>query len=92
GSGISKSHQSVRSEAQIGLKSKSVKSKPQLVRASRRKSSSDSGYDTVSGSSSEDLSMPYRRPKLMTFTSSLDPKSIDGFEELSNKFLEEFSE
>ncbi|GKF34283.1 reverse transcriptase domain-containing protein, partial [Tanacetum coccineum] len=137
-------------------KSKSVKSKPQSVRASRRKSSSDSGYDTVFDSGSEDLSMPYRRPKLMPFTSritrfryhrraklppnvrvyegnkypedhlsifsaaaeqeewpmpvwckmfcqtlsgsarnwfdSLDPKSVDGFEELSNKFLEEFSQ
>ncbi|GJZ50780.1 hypothetical protein Tco_0605295 [Tanacetum coccineum] len=154
--GISKSHQSVRSEARSGSKSKSVKSKPQLVRASRRKSSSDSGYDTVSDSGSEDLSMPYRQPKPMPFTSritcfryhrqaklplnvrvyegnkdsedhlcifsvaaeqeewpmlvwckmfrqtlsgsarnwfdSLDLKSVDGFEELSNKFLEEFSQ
>ncbi|GJV32147.1 reverse transcriptase domain-containing protein [Tanacetum coccineum] len=102
-------------------KSKSVKSKPQSVRASRRKSSSDSGYDTVSDSGSEDLSMPYRRPKPMPFTSritrfryhrraklppnvwtligstrnwfdSLDPKSVNRFEELSNKFLEEFSQ
>ncbi|GJS52506.1 reverse transcriptase domain-containing protein [Tanacetum coccineum] len=126
------------------------------VRASRRKSSSDTGYDTVSNSGSEDLSMPYRWPKLMPFTSritrfryyrraklppnvrvykgnkdsedhlsilsaaaeqekwpmpvwckmfrqtlsgsarnwfdSLDPKSVDGFEELSSKFLEEFSQ
>ncbi|GKD97087.1 reverse transcriptase domain-containing protein, partial [Tanacetum coccineum] len=125
-------------------------------RASRRKSSSDSGYDTVSDSGSEDLRMPYRRPKPMPFTSritrfryhwraklppnvwvyqgnkdpedhlsifsavaeqeewlmpvwckmfrqtlsgsarnwfdSLDPKSIDGFEELSSKFLEDFSQ
>ncbi|GJX41633.1 reverse transcriptase domain-containing protein [Tanacetum coccineum] len=117
---------------------------------------SDSGYDTVSDSGSEDLSMPYRRPKPMPFTSritrfryhqraklppnvrvykgnkdpedhlsifsaaaeqeewpmpvwckmfrqtpsgsarnwfdSLDPKSVDGFEELSSKFLEEFSQ
>ncbi|GJW99196.1 reverse transcriptase domain-containing protein, partial [Tanacetum coccineum] len=131
-------------------------SKPQSVRASRRKSSSDSGYDTVSDSGSEDLSMPYRRHKPMPFTSritrfryhrraklppnvrvyeenkypedhlsifssaaeqeewpmpvwckmfrqtlsgstrnwfdSLDPKSVDGYEELSNKFLEEFSQ
>ncbi|GJW06741.1 reverse transcriptase domain-containing protein [Tanacetum coccineum] len=137
-----------------GSKSKSVKSKPQSVRASRRKSSSDSGYDVVSDSGSEDLSMPYRRPKPMPFTSritrfiyhrrakippnvrvyegnkdpedhlsifsaaaeqeewpmpvwckmfrqtlsgsarnwfdSLDPKSVDGLEELSSKFLEEF--
>ncbi|GJT06232.1 hypothetical protein Tco_0840694 [Tanacetum coccineum] len=42
--GISKSHQLVRLEAQSRSKSKSVKSKPQSVRASRRKSSSDSGY------------------------------------------------
>ncbi|GJY35548.1 reverse transcriptase domain-containing protein [Tanacetum coccineum] len=154
--GISKSHRSVRSEARSRSKSKSVKSKPQSVRASRRKSSSDSGYDTVSDSGSEDLSMPYRRPKPMPFTSritrfryhrraklppnvrvyegnkdpkdhlsifsaaaeqeewpmpvwckmfrqtlsgsarnwfdSLDPKSVDGFEELSSKFLEEFSQ
>ncbi|GKA88820.1 hypothetical protein Tco_0810632 [Tanacetum coccineum] len=74
--GVSKSHQSVRSEAQIGSKSKSVKSKPLLLRASRRKSSSDSGYDTVSGSGSEDLSMPYRRPKLMSFTSSAHIKGV----------------
>ncbi|GJW25081.1 reverse transcriptase domain-containing protein [Tanacetum coccineum] len=154
--GTSKSHRSVRSEARSRSKSKSVKSKPQSVRASRRKSSSDSGYDTVSDSGLEDLSMPYRRPKPMPFTSritrfryhrraklppnvrvyegnkdledhlsifsataeqeewpmpvwckmfrqtlsgltrnwfdSLDPKSIDGFKELSSKFLEEFSQ
>ncbi|GKE17974.1 hypothetical protein Tco_1425551 [Tanacetum coccineum] len=41
------------------------------VRASRRKSSSDSGYDTMSDSGSEDLSMPYRRPKPMPFTSRI---------------------
>ncbi|GKC85206.1 hypothetical protein Tco_1140923 [Tanacetum coccineum] len=41
------------------------------VRASRRNSSSDSGYDTVSDSGSEDLSMPYRRPKPMPFTSRI---------------------
>nr|GEU47350.1 reverse transcriptase domain-containing protein [Tanacetum cinerariifolium] len=116
--GIFKSHQSVRSEARSRSKSKSVKSKPLSVRAYRRKSSSDSGYDTVSDSCSKDLSMPYRRPKPMPFTSritrfryhrraklspkvrvyegnedpedhltrnwfdSLDPKSVDGFEEL----------
>ncbi|GKC80689.1 hypothetical protein Tco_1131463, partial [Tanacetum coccineum] len=57
--GTSKSHRSVRSEARSRSKSKSVKSKPQLVRASRRKSSSDSGYDTMSDSGLEDLSMPY---------------------------------
>ncbi|GJV67645.1 reverse transcriptase domain-containing protein [Tanacetum coccineum] len=154
--GTSKSHRSVRSEARSRSKSKSVKSKPQSVRASRRKSSSDSGYDIVSDSGSEDLSVPYRRPKPLPFTSkitrfryhqraklppnvqvyegnkdpedhlsifsaaaeqeqwpmpvwckmfrqtlrgsarnwfdSLDPKSVDGFEELSNKFLEEFSQ
>nr|GEX23115.1 reverse transcriptase domain-containing protein [Tanacetum cinerariifolium] len=45
-------------------KSKSVKSKPQSVRASRRKSSLDS-------SGSEDLSMPYRRSKPMPFTSRI---------------------
>ncbi|GJW75039.1 hypothetical protein Tco_0134409 [Tanacetum coccineum] len=154
--GTSKSHRSVRSKARSRSKSKSVKSKPQSVRASRRKSSSYSGYDTVSDSGSEDLSMPYRRPKTMPFTfritrfrynrraklppnvrvyegnkdsedhlsifsaaakqeewpmpvwckmfrqtlsgsarnwfDSLDPKSVDGFEELSSKFLEEFSQ
>ncbi|GJS97649.1 reverse transcriptase domain-containing protein [Tanacetum coccineum] len=154
--GISKSHRSVRPEARSRSKSKSVKSKPQSVRASRRKSSSYSGYDTVSDSGSEDLSMPYRQPKPMPFTSRitrfryhrraklppnvrvykgnkdpedhlsifsaaveqeewpmpvwckmfrqtlsglarnwfdrLDPKSVGGFEESSNKFLEEFSQ
>ncbi|GJV73031.1 hypothetical protein Tco_1493026 [Tanacetum coccineum] len=69
--GTSKSHRSVRSEARSRSKSKSVKSKPQSVRASRRKSSSDSGYDTVSNSGSEDLSMPYRWPKPMPFTSRI---------------------
>ncbi|GKE72848.1 hypothetical protein Tco_1534889 [Tanacetum coccineum] len=44
---------------------------PQSVRASRRKSSSDSRYDTVYDSGSEDLSMPYRRPKPMPFTSRI---------------------
>nr|GEU91384.1 reverse transcriptase domain-containing protein [Tanacetum cinerariifolium] len=154
--GISKSHRSVRSEARSRSKSKSVKSKPQPMRASQRKSNSDSGYDIVSDSGSKDLSMPYRRPKPIPFTSritrfryyrraklppnvrlyewnkdpkdhlsifsvaaeqkewpmpvwckmfcqtltgltrnwfdSMDPKSIDGFKELSNKFLEEFSQ
>ncbi|GKA42497.1 reverse transcriptase domain-containing protein [Tanacetum coccineum] len=154
--GTSKSHRSVRLEAQSRSKSKSVKSKPQSVRASRRKSSSDSGHDTVSDNGLEDLSMHYRLPKPMHFTSritrfryhrraklppnvrvyewnkdpkdhlsifsavteqeewpmpvwckmfrqtlsgstriwfdSLDPKSIDGFEKLINKFLEEFSQ
>ncbi|GJY69858.1 hypothetical protein Tco_0472840 [Tanacetum coccineum] len=127
--GISKSHRSVRLKARSRSKSKSVNSKPQSVKASRRKSSLDSGYDTVSDNSLEDLSMPYRWPKLMPFTSriirfiyhrqaklppnvrvyegnkdpedhlsifsaaaNLDPKSVDGFEELSNKFLEEFSQ
>ncbi|GKA37793.1 reverse transcriptase domain-containing protein, partial [Tanacetum coccineum] len=145
--GSSKSYRLVRSEARSRSKSKSVKSKPQSVRASRRKSSSDSGYDTMSDSGSEDLSMPYRRPKPIPFTpritrfiyhrrakpskdpedhlsifsaaaeqeewpmpvwckmfrqtlsgsvrnwfNSLIPKSVDGFEELSNKFLEEFSQ
>ncbi|GJZ58418.1 reverse transcriptase domain-containing protein [Tanacetum coccineum] len=98
----------------------SSRSKSQ-VKASQGKSSSDSRYDTISDSGSEDLSMPYRWPKPMPFTSritrfryhwwvklppnvrtlsgsarnwfdSLDPKSVDGFEELSNKFLEEFSQ
>ncbi|GJX07448.1 hypothetical protein Tco_0195380 [Tanacetum coccineum] len=64
-------HWSVRSEARSRSKSKSVKPKPQSVRASRRKSSSDSGYDTLSDSGSEDLSMPYRRPKPMPFTSRI---------------------
>ncbi|GKA65933.1 reverse transcriptase domain-containing protein [Tanacetum coccineum] len=154
--GTSKSHRSVRSDARSRSKSKSVRSKPQSVRASRRKSSLDSGYDTVSDNGLEDLSMPYRQPKPMPFTSritrfryqwraklllnvwlyegnkdpedhlsifsavaeqkewpmpvwctmfrqtlsgsarnwfdSLDPKSVDGFKELSNKFLEEFSQ
>ncbi|GJY20695.1 hypothetical protein Tco_0393261 [Tanacetum coccineum] len=127
-----------------------------IVRASRRTSSLDLWYDTLSDSGSEDLSIPYRWPKPMPFTSritcfryhrraklppnvrvyegnkdpedhlsifsaaaeqeewhmpvwckmfretlsglarnwfdSLDPKSVDGFEELSNKFLEEFSQ
>nr|GEV09281.1 hypothetical protein [Tanacetum cinerariifolium] len=68
---ISKSHWSVRSEARNISNSKSVKSKPQSMKASRRKSSSDSGYDTVFDNSSEDLSMPYRRPKPMPFTSRI---------------------
>ncbi|GKA16294.1 reverse transcriptase domain-containing protein [Tanacetum coccineum] len=103
-------------------------SKKNGISKSHRKSSSDPGYDTVFDSGSEDLSMPYRQPKPMPFTSritrfryhrraklppyvwvyegnkdpedhltrnqfdSLDPKSVDGFEELSNKFLEEFSQ
>nr|GFA47156.1 reverse transcriptase domain-containing protein [Tanacetum cinerariifolium] len=69
--GISKSHQSVRSEARSRSKSKSAKSKPQSVRASRGKSSSDSGYNTVSESGSEDFSMPYRQPKPMPFTTRI---------------------
>ncbi|GJZ06093.1 hypothetical protein Tco_0539886 [Tanacetum coccineum] len=69
--GISKSYRLVGSEARSRSKSKSVKSKPRSVRASRRKSSSDSGYDTVFDSGSEDLSLPYRRPKPMPFTSRI---------------------
>ncbi|GJZ96263.1 reverse transcriptase domain-containing protein [Tanacetum coccineum] len=126
--GSSRSRSRVRSEARSRSKPKSIKSKPQSARVSRRKSSSDSGYDTMSDSGLEDLSMPYRRPKPMPFTSrikrftyhrraklppnvrvyegnkdpedhltrnwfdSLDPNSVDGFEELSNTFLEEFSQ
>ncbi|GJV86053.1 hypothetical protein Tco_1525951 [Tanacetum coccineum] len=60
-----------RSRGRPRSKSKSVKSKPQSVRASRRKSSLDSGYAIVSDSGSEDLSMPYRRPKPMPFTSRI---------------------
>ncbi|GJU65602.1 hypothetical protein Tco_1247437 [Tanacetum coccineum] len=41
------------------------------VRACRRKSSSYSGHDAVSESGSEDLSMPYRRPKPMPITSRI---------------------
>ncbi|GKC60632.1 hypothetical protein Tco_1088230, partial [Tanacetum coccineum] len=69
--GTSKSHWSVRSKARSRSKSKSVKSKPQSMRASRRKSISDSGYDTASDSGSEDLSMPYRQPKPMPFSSRI---------------------
>ncbi|GKE51753.1 hypothetical protein Tco_1486909, partial [Tanacetum coccineum] len=58
-------------EARSISKSKSVKSKPQSARVSRRKSSSDLRYDTMSESGSEDLSMPYRRPKPMPFTSRI---------------------
>nr|GEX75482.1 reverse transcriptase domain-containing protein [Tanacetum cinerariifolium] len=71
GRGISKSHRSVRSEARSRSKSKSVKSKPRSVRASRRKSSSVLGYDTVYDSGLEDLSMPYRQTKPMPFTSRI---------------------
>ncbi|GJU46545.1 hypothetical protein Tco_1203811 [Tanacetum coccineum] len=60
-----------RSEARSRSKTKSVKSKPQSMKASRGKSSSDSGYDTLSDSGSEDLSMPYRWPKPMPFTSRI---------------------
>nr|GEV02817.1 reverse transcriptase domain-containing protein [Tanacetum cinerariifolium] len=131
-------------------------SKKKGISKSYRKSSSDSGYDTMSESGLENLNMPYRRPKPMPFTSriirfryhrqaklppnvwvyegnkdledhlsifsataeqevwpmpvwckmfrqtlsgsarnwfdSLDPNSVDGFEELSNKFLEKFSQ
>ncbi|GJZ73041.1 reverse transcriptase domain-containing protein [Tanacetum coccineum] len=103
-------------EARSRSKSKSVKSQPQSVRASRRKSSSDSGYDTVSDSGNKDsedhLSIfsaaaeqeewPMQvwckmfRHTLSGSTrnwfDSLAPKSLDGFKELSNKFLEEFSQ
>ncbi|GJV85515.1 hypothetical protein Tco_1525413 [Tanacetum coccineum] len=41
------------------------------VRASRTKSSSDSGYDIVLDSGSKDLRMPYRRPKPIPFTSRI---------------------
>ncbi|GKF53842.1 hypothetical protein Tco_0160752 [Tanacetum coccineum] len=68
---ISKSHRSVRSEARSRSKSKSVKSKPQSMKVSQRKSSSNSGYDTISNNGSEDLSMPYKRPKPMPFTSRI---------------------
>ncbi|GJX14952.1 hypothetical protein Tco_0206710 [Tanacetum coccineum] len=53
--GIFKSYRSVRAEARSRSKTKNFKSKPQSVRASQRKSSSGSGYDTMSDSSSEDL-------------------------------------
>ncbi|GKF51155.1 hypothetical protein Tco_0147622, partial [Tanacetum coccineum] len=80
---------------------KSVKSKTQSVRASRRKSSSESGYDTVSDSAEqEEWPMPVwckmfcqtLSGSAKNWFDSLDPKSVDGFEELINKFLEEFSQ
>ncbi|GJS05035.1 hypothetical protein Tco_0321543 [Tanacetum coccineum] len=49
------SNGSSRAEVQSRSKTKNFKSKPQSVRASQRKSSLDSGYDTMSDSSSEDL-------------------------------------
>ncbi|PWA61263.1 hypothetical protein CTI12_AA374090 [Artemisia annua] len=67
----SKSHRSDKSEGRSRSRTKSVKSKSRSARASRRKSSSESGYDTVSEDSSEDLSMPYKRPKPMPFTSRI---------------------
>nr|GEY47067.1 hypothetical protein [Tanacetum cinerariifolium] len=127
--GISKSHRSVRLEARSRLKSKSAKSKPQSVRASRRKSSSDSGItrfryhqraklppnvrvyegnkdskDHLSifsvASEQEEWHMPvwckmFRQTLSglsRNWFDSLDPKSVDGFEELSNKLWEEFSQ
>ncbi|GJX70223.1 reverse transcriptase domain-containing protein [Tanacetum coccineum] len=145
-----------RDRPRSARKHKKSVSKRKGTSKSRRKSNSDFRYDIVSDSGSEDLSMPYRRPKPMPFTSritrfryyrwaqlppnarvyegnkdpedhlnifsvaaeqeewpmpvwckmfrqtlsglarnwfdSLDPKSVDGFEELSNKFLEEFSQ
>ncbi|GJT42042.1 hypothetical protein Tco_1379434 [Tanacetum coccineum] len=115
---------------------RNVSKKKGTSKASRRKSSSDSRYDTMSDIGLEDLSMPYRRSKPMPFTSRITrfryhrraklppnvrvyegnkdpedhlsifsvaadkksglcylyPKSVDGFEELSSKFLEEFSQ
>nr|GEW14497.1 reverse transcriptase domain-containing protein [Tanacetum cinerariifolium] len=43
----------------------------ELDNRGQEKLSSDSGYDIVSDSGSEDLSMPYRRPKPMPFTSRI---------------------
>ncbi|GJS13674.1 reverse transcriptase domain-containing protein [Tanacetum coccineum] len=123
--GTSKSHWSVRSEARSRSKSKSVMTKPQSVRASRRKSSSDSGItrfiyhrranvqvyegnkdleDHLSifsaAAEQEEWPMPvwckmFRQTlsgSARNWFDSLDPKSVYGFEELSNKFLEEFSQ
>ncbi|GKA07148.1 reverse transcriptase domain-containing protein, partial [Tanacetum coccineum] len=127
--GIPKSYRSVRSEAQSRLKSKSFKSKPQSVRGSRRKSSSDSWItrfryhrraklppnvqvyegnkdpeDHLSIFSAvaeqEEWPMPvwcemFRQTlsgSAKNWFDSLDPKSVDGFEKLSNEFLEEFSQ
>ncbi|GJW89257.1 reverse transcriptase domain-containing protein [Tanacetum coccineum] len=90
-----------RSRDRSRSKSKNVKSKPQLMKASRRKSSSDSGYDIISDSAEqEEWPMPvwckmFRQTlsgSTRNWFDSLDPKSVDGFEELSNKFLEEFSQ
>nr|GEW38298.1 hypothetical protein [Tanacetum cinerariifolium] len=82
-------------------KSKSAKLKPQSVRVSRRKSSSDLGYDTVSDSVLEDLSMPYRQREPMPFTSSMvqdvlpdtkwydkDPTEIHGIKRKPNEGLQ----
>ncbi|GJX05555.1 hypothetical protein Tco_0191471 [Tanacetum coccineum] len=93
--GTSKSHRSVRSEARSRSKSKSVKSKPQSVRASRRKSSSDSRYDTVSDSVYEGNKDPEDHLSIFSATAEKEEwpmPSVDGFEELSSKFLEEFSQ
>ncbi|GKD13958.1 reverse transcriptase domain-containing protein [Tanacetum coccineum] len=156
GAGSENSQMSPSAEEIGGYSSDGSSRSRSRARVSQRKSSSDSSHDTVSDSGLEDLSMPYRRPKLMPFTSrikrfryhwqaklppnvrvyernkdpedhlsifsvvaeqeewpmpvwckmfrqtlsgstrnwfdSLDLNSVDGFEELSNKFLEEFSQ
>ncbi|GJX27942.1 hypothetical protein Tco_0236021 [Tanacetum coccineum] len=104
--GISKSHRSVRSEARSRSKSKSVKSKPQSVRASRRKSSSYSGITHFRYHRRAKLPPNVRvyegnkdpEDHLSIFFAAAEqeewlmPVCVDGFEEPSSKFLEEFSQ
>ncbi|PWA53708.1 hypothetical protein CTI12_AA394560 [Artemisia annua] len=75
----SKSHRSDKSEGRSRSRTKIVKSKSRSARVSRRKSSSESGYDTMSEDSSEDLSMPYKRPKPMPFTSRITRFRVRAF-------------
>ncbi|GJS46395.1 hypothetical protein Tco_0596516 [Tanacetum coccineum] len=90
--GISKSRQSVRSETRSRSKSKSVKSKPQSARASRRKSSSDSGRARGVGYASMVQDVP---PDPVWFDNELkrcdkDPTEIHGMKRKPNKGLQAF--
>ncbi|GKF33457.1 hypothetical protein Tco_0106657 [Tanacetum coccineum] len=60
-----------RGRPQSARKNRKSVSKKKGISKSHRKSSLDSRYDTVFDNGLEDLSMPYRRPKPMPFTSRI---------------------
>ncbi|GJS90292.1 hypothetical protein Tco_0772928 [Tanacetum coccineum] len=86
-------------------KARRERSKSRRKRSGHQDTSSDSEYEEGSDDACEDLNSPYKRPKPTPFTQRItrfkyhkraklprNIRSVDSFKELSQKFLEEFSQ